>query len=184
MGVAYTVLPMPHTRTFPRPSGTMERAPLLSASVGINGCCSQLSEGSTELGSWFGGVSGPLCVEPNDCVLQEVMPGKHLLEEKAKPHLSILQALQASNSLLRRCVLMAFCVCTLNPLSGLLWARFGFHREIDDMARSTLPGSYSCSLLNFRKLNSSLNSVITAHGGKLLVPQSGVLTGPGLNPLY
>lgn len=96
---------------------------------------------------------GPLHVEPNDCVLQEVMLGNHLLKQKAKPHLSILQALQASNSLLRRCVLTAFRVCLLNPLSGLLWARFGFHHEVDDMAGNTLPGSLSSSLVDFRKLN-------------------------------
>lgn len=101
------------------------------------------------------------------------MPGKHLLEQKAKPHLSILQALQGSNSLLRRCVLTAFRVCLLNPLSGSLWARLGFHREIDDMTVKTLPGNHTSSLLNLRKLNSSLNSVITTAWGMMgscLVP--------------
>lgn len=117
--------------------------------------------GNTDLRSWFGGMSGPPSTDPNDCVLQEVMRGKHLLEQKAKPHLSILRALQASNLLLGRCVLTAFRVCLLNPLSGLLGARLGFHREMDDMAGNTLPGSHSRSLLSFRKVDSTLNSVIT-----------------------
>lgn len=123
---------------------------------------------------------GPLHVEPNACVLQEVMPGKHLLEQKAKPHLSILQALQASNSLLRRCVLMAFLVCLLNPLRIARGARLGFHHE-------SLPGSHTSSLLNFKKLNSDLNSAITTALGMMgscLVLKSGVLLGPGLNSLY
>lgn len=128
--------------------------------------------GSTRLGSWFGGMFGPLHVGPNDCVLQRVTLGNHLLEQKAKTTAVNPAGPSASNSLLRRCVLTAFHVCLLNPLSGLLWARFGFHHEIDDMAGNTLPGSHSSSLLDFRKLNSRLNSVITTALGMVGSRQS------------
>lgn len=143
--------------------------------------------GSTRLGSWFGGMFGPLHVGPNDCVLQRVTLGNHLLEQKAKTTAVNPAGPSASNSLLRRCVLTAFHVCLLNPLSGLLWARFGFHHEIDDMARNTLPGSHSSSLLDFKQAELQAEFCYhhsLGHGGKPSVLKSGVLTGPGLNPLF
>lgn len=81
-----TVPAMSHTTAFPMPAGTTKR--LLCRLFQLVYRASAV--GSAKLGSWLGGMLGPLCVEANDCVLQDVMLGKHLLEQKAKPHLSIL----------------------------------------------------------------------------------------------
>lgn len=154
-------MPMSHTGTLPSQQEASSGLPCCLYLLEYTASACSCRKHKDREQSWFGGMFGPLHVGPNDCVLQEVMLGNHLLKQKAKPHLSILQALRASNSLLRRCVLTAFHVCLLNLLSGSLWARFGFHCEIDGMARNALPGSHSSSFLDFGKLNSSLNSVIT-----------------------
>lgn len=140
--------------------------------------------GNTDLRSWFGGMSGPPSTDPNDCVLQEVMRGKHLLEQEAKPHLSILRALQASNLLLGRCVLTAFRVCLLNPLSGLLGARLGFHQWMTWLGTLFLEVIAGATELQEAGLHSEFRDHHSlGHGGKLLVLKSRVLTGSGQYPL-
>lgn len=114
LGVAHRVPAAPHTRTFPKPAGSIKSL-LCYLFLSVHRVCA-CSCRKREAGGWLGGMFGPLHAEPNDCVLQEVTLGKHLLEQKAKPHLSIPRALQASNPPLRRCVLTAFRVCLLNPL--------------------------------------------------------------------